>query len=80
LRGRQKKNANAGKPELPKPEPKPVVLDYANTPKLCVHYNEGKHDAARGYKPAWFDDEATEWKCVERDAYRVGYRTVKKDN
>ena len=50
-----------------------------NAEKLEVHYKDGIKDAKRGFKPTWFDDEATEWKCRERDAYRAGYRTVIKD-
>ena len=75
MRGRQKKET--GKPQLPKPPAPVVVIDYKNSPKICVHYKNGLEDAERGFKPVWFDDEATEWKCVERDAYRAGYRSFK---
>jgi hypothetical protein len=71
LRGRQTK-----KSKFPLSPVKIIEIDYKHTPKLCVHYQNGADDAKRGFKPTWFDDEATEWKCIERDAYRAGYRTI----
>jgi hypothetical protein len=71
LRGRQTK-----KSKLPPIPVKIIETDYKNIPKLCVHYQNGVDDAKRGFKPTWFDDEATEWKCIQRDAYRAGYRKI----
>jgi hypothetical protein len=55
------------------------VMSFNDNPKLSVHYRNGADDAKAGFKPSWFDDEATEWKCSERDAYGAGYRTIKRD-
>lgn len=70
------KKSNLGMSKLKNKE---QLIDYKNNPKLLIHYNDGVNDAKRNFVPVWLNDEATEWKCVERDAYRAGYRTVKRD-
>lgn len=59
-----------------KPKPKPKLTPSLMDGKLGVHYRNGIDDARNGFRPTWFNDEETEWKSAERDAYRAGYRTV----
>lgn len=74
MRGRIKKQ-----PKFEKPKPVASEINFEIHKTLGVHYREGIQAAKTGYKPKWFDEELTEWKCIQRDAYRAGYRTIKQD-